>query len=132
MKLFQALAIIVAVSFAAVTAFAATPNLPSFDLEKKIAYQQGQFAALYAHCGSPEERGVIGGSLASWRAETFQGYKGNAEERAGVEQAFDEAARSVAADGTSCKDWIKQAAATWHSIVFLSQRGFPVASNPQQ
>lgn len=116
----------------AVPAQGAVRGLPSFDLEKKIAYQQGQFGALYAHCGAHEEQAVIGGSLASWRVETFQGYAGNAEERAGVERAFDDAASAVIADSTSCQDWVKQAAATWHSIIHLSQYGTAVASAIKQ
>lgn len=100
------------------------------DLEKKIAYQQGQFGALYERCGTPDEKAVIGGSLSTWRTETFQGYNGIAEEHAALEKSFDEASTAVALDANSCQDWIKQAAATWHGIVTLAQQGMPVASNP--
>jgi len=102
---------------------------PTIDLEKKIAYQQGQFGALYAHCGTVAERDVIGGTLANWQMETFRGYNGSPTERVAVEQAFDKAAKDVLADSNSCQNWIKQAAATWHSIVYLSQYGTPVAAN---
>ncbi len=103
--------------------------LPTYELEKKIAYQQGQFGGLYARCGSPEDQEIIGGSLASWRSETFRGYHGSPDERAGLEKVFDDAANTVVADSAGCQDWLKQAAATWHSIVYLSQYGMPVASN---
>jgi hypothetical protein len=102
--------------------------VPNIELEKKIAYQQGQFGALYAHCASNDERAVIGGSLDTWRIETFQGYKGNTQELATVQAAFDSATRDVTADDHSCQDWIKQAAATWRSIITLSEKGLPVVS----
>lgn len=108
-------------------AFAATE--PTFDLEQKIAYQQGQFGALYAHCGSGDNQAIIGGSLASWRKETFMSYNGTSEERANLQKAFDQAAIDVTQDATSCRDWMKQASATWRSIIQLSQYGTPMAAN---
>jgi hypothetical protein len=107
---------------------AATPHTPLIELEKKIAYQQGQFGSLYAQCGSPQDKAIIGGSLASWRIETFQGYNGDARERKDIEKSFDEAASMIANDASDCKDWIKRAAVTWHSIVRLSQYGQPTAT----
>lgn len=117
------------VTFLAAPAFAANYAMPTLDLEKKIAYQQGQFGALYERCGSADEKGVIGGSLAAWRSETFRGYNGSAAEHRALEQSFDEAANAVALDAGSCKEWVKQAAATWRGIVQLSQYGTPVALN---
>ena len=102
---------------------------PNLELEKKIAYQQGQFGALYAQCASNDEKAVIGGSLTNWRMETFQGYKGNPQELAAVEQAFDTASKDVVADKGSCQDWIKQAAVTWRSITVLAQNGMPVVKS---
>ncbi len=102
---------------------------PTLELETKISYQQGQFGALYDRCAKADERAVIGGSLAAWRQETFRGYSGAEAERAAVLAAFDQAARDVAADPSACHDWIRQAAATWHSIVYLASYGFPVASS---
>jgi opacity protein-like surface antigen len=102
---------------------------PSFDLEKKIAYQQGQFGALYANCGSPQDQAaVIGGSLTTWRDETFEGYHGSAAERAALEKAFNEAAEAVSGDHASCSNWLQQASATWRSIATLSRYGIPTAT----
>jgi hypothetical protein len=100
-----------------------------YDLEKKISYQQGQFGALYARCGSTDEKVVIGGTLSEWRMETFRGYHGSANEQAGLEKIFDEAANAVALDSSSCRDWVKQASATWRGIAQLSQHGMPLAAN---
>lgn len=102
---------------------------PTLGLEQKIAYQQGQFGALYAHCGNVMDRDVIGGTLANWRMETFRGYNGSPVELASVEKAFDAAANDVMSNSSSCQNWIKQAALTWNNIVHLSQYGTPVASN---
>ncbi len=100
---------------------------PSLDLEQKIAYQQGQFGALYARCGSHDDKIVIGGTLANWRKETFAQYSGSAQEHASLEKAFDTAASDVAEESDVCRDWQKQASATWHGIVQLSEHGTPVA-----
>lgn len=104
----------------------ATNSASSVALEERIAYQQGQFAGLYEKCGSGKDRAVIGGSIAAWRSETFAGYKGTAEERKRLEQAFDAASRDVAADTGACLEWNKQAAATWRSIAQLVRYGEPV------
>lgn len=109
-------------------AFAATPTLA---VEKAIAYQQGQFAALYEQCGSKEEKLVIGGSVATWRAETFAGYQGSAAERQALDHAFNQALAEVQADPQACKSWVKQVAAAWRSIIRLSVYGTPVAFNPE-
>ena len=98
---------------------------PTLDLEKKIAYEQGYFGALYAQCGSNHEREVIGGTLANWKNETFRGYNGNQSDRTAVLTAFDAAARDVANNGNSCKNWVRQAAQVWHNIIQLSQYGTP-------
>ncbi len=103
---------------------------PALDLEKKIAYQQGHFGALYARCGTSDEKAVIGGSLVSWRMETFRGYNGSPQERAAVEKAFDEAAGTIMADQSACDGWIKQAAVTWHDIIDLAQYGTTTVANP--
>jgi len=103
----------------------------SLELEEKIAYQQGLFGGLYARCGAPDEQqAVIGGSLATWRTETFRGYQGNSNERMRLGNAFDKAAAGVVGDPSACKDWIKKAAATWRDIVQLVQYGEPVSLKP--
>ena len=102
---------------------------PTLDLEKQIAYEQGHFGALYAQCGSSEDREVIGGTLTNWRMETFRGYNGSSDERTALEAAFDAAARGVVSDTRNCQDWIKKSATAWHNIIHLSQYGTPVASN---
>lgn len=122
MKLFQSFVLAVLTILTANAAMALSPTL---DLEKKIAYQQGQFGALYDHCGTQDDKIVIGGSLAAWREETFRGYLGSAEEMAQLAQAFSQAADEVVKDTASCQDWIAQGAATWQSIVRLSQYGTP-------
>ncbi len=106
-------------------AHAATTQQPTIELEKKIAYQQGQFGALYAHCGNDKEQTVIGGSIAKWKTETFDGYQGNTQERAALEHEFDDAVNAVTADAGSCKDWIIQASATYRSVAMLSHFGLP-------
>lgn len=108
-------------------AVAATPNLT---LETRIAYQQGQFAALYDQCGSVQQKTVIGGSTAQWRTESFEGYMGSAAERQQLELAFATALAEVKADPNACKDWTKQAAAVWRSIARLTMYGTPVAFKP--
>lgn len=120
-----ALAIVI-FSFATAAANGFTPTL---QLEEKIAYQKGQFGALYARCGSFEDKRVIGGSLETWKSETFRGYTGTPEELMKIEGAFDRAVTDVKNQPSGCQDWIKQAAATWHGIVRLSEYGLPVASN---
>jgi hypothetical protein len=130
MKVLIAFTGAVLISLVGSVAYGATPNVPPFDIEKKIAYQQGQFGGLYAQCGSGYDKKVIGGSVNSWRMETFRGYKGSPVERTGMETAFDEAVRAVANDPNSCQDWIQQAGATWRSIVTLSQ-GTPTDLHPQ-
>jgi hypothetical protein len=122
MKFFH-LTVFALVLFAAASAQAMAP---SPNLEEKIAYQQGQFGALYARCGSPDEKAVIGGSLANWRMETFRGYQGKPEERAQLEKAFDTAVAMIATTPDVCRDWIMQASVTWHSIAQLAQYGEPV------
>ena len=129
MKIFTTVFLILTIVLAR-SASATTYIHPTLDLEKKIAYQQGQFGALYAHCGSKDQQAVIGSSLATWRFETFRGYNGTALEKAALEKSFDDAATSVMSDATSCQDWVKAAAATWHGIINLSQYGTPVAANP--
>ncbi len=128
MKIFKT-AVCIFVLLLPVAAQAAGSVLPSFDLEQKIAYQQGQFGALYARCGSHADQEIIGGSLTVWRNETFRGYNGTAIERAGLEKTFDQAVHDVSADTAACQDWISQAAATWHGMVQLARYGTPVASN---
>ncbi len=125
MKFFLALALFIIASVAIVKA---ATNSPTLELEKKIAYQQGQFGALYDHCGGFDDKGIIGGSIGVWRNETFQGYNGTPLEYAAVEKSFDQAVKDVMQDSNSCNGWIKQAAATWSSIVQLSQYGTPVAT----
>lgn len=121
MKFLTALFLSLAIAAGFNVAHAGTPTA-IFDVEKKIAYQQGQFGALYAQCGSVNEKAVIGGSLVAWRSETFQGLRASPEEHTKLEQIFDDAAKDVVADPNSCRDWTKQAAATWHGIVQLSAR----------
>ncbi len=120
-----ALLFVIAVLFLALPAQAANIRKPTLDLEKKIAYQQGQFGALYAHCGNANEKTVIGGSLAVWRDETFRGYNGTTSERESLLKEFDSAAIAVMADSSSCQNWGPQADATWHSVVYLSRYGSP-------
>ncbi len=79
-------------------AYAVGMKTPTLDLEKKIAYQQGQFGALYARCGARDELTVIGGSLAQWKNEVFRGYQGSAEEHAALEREFDDAANGIHAE----------------------------------
>jgi len=96
-------------------------------LETAIAYQQGQFGALYAHCGDSADRVVIGGSLEAWKRETFRGYMGSPSDRAMLESSFDRAVQEVNADSNSCKDWPTQAAAAMHGADVLSRFGFPAS-----
>ena len=123
MKWFRVFYVVALLSLLAITAHAAQPDLK---LERNIAYQQGQFAALYDRCGSTKDRVVIGGSAINWRAEILTGYKGSTAERQQLEQAFDTAIQDVAADQSACEEWVKQAAATWHSIERLVKFGMPV------
>lgn len=106
----------------------ASPS-PSFDLEKNIAYQQGQFGALYAQCGSEKDQAVIGGSISIWRDETFAGYKGTSDEHQGLIKMFDQAVRDVRLDKNACQDWLAQASATWRSIAHLVTYGMPQAAH---
>ena len=102
-------AVLLAVTLFALPAHAIS-IAPTLDLEKKIAYQQGQFGALYAHCGSHDDQAaVIGGSLTTWRMETFEGYHGTVAERDALQKEFDAAAQAVVADNSSCTNWLQQA-----------------------
>jgi hypothetical protein len=110
-------------------AYATSSLTPTLQLEEKLAYQKGQFGALYARCGSHDEKVVIGGSLSTWKEETFRGYAGTPAELRKIEAAFDQAATDVNNQQNACEDWVKQAAVTWHGIARLSEYGLPVASN---
>jgi|GEM_PF-5459775 hypothetical protein len=128
MKLVSALIVLSALLISTEARAGAIHWSPALDLEQKIAYGQGRFAALYAQCGSHDELAFIGGSLANWKTETFRGYKGNAHDLAQVEKAFDAAVEAVSANADSCTDWAKQAEATWSLVAQLAQHGTPVAS----
>lgn len=99
---------------------------PTIELENRIAYQQGQFAALYARCGSPNDRALIGGSTASWKEKTFANYKGTPEERRHVEKTYEQAVKEVQQDPGACNEWGRQASATLSSIRQLAHYGEPV------
>jgi hypothetical protein len=88
---------------------------------EKIAAQQGRFGALYARCGTRDEKIVIGGTIDSWKKETFMGFRGTPSERAHVEKIFDDAAEDIFKTQNSCQGWIKHAAVVWHSLAELSQ-----------
>ena len=127
MKLVRALVVLSALLTSA--AVQAAPSVPTLDLEQKIAYGQGRFAALYANCGSHDEAAFLGGSIANWRTETFAGYRGNAQDRAQVEKAFDAAVAAVGSDSESCKNWTQKAEATWSLVTQLAQHGTSVLAS---
>ena len=112
------------------TAHAAqTPVLPTLDLEKQIASEQGRFGAIYAQCGSHDEQAFIGGSLTNWRSETFRGFHGSTGDLAQVQKAFDTTAESVKAAEQSCTNWPEKAATAWSHVIQLADKGKIVASN---
>ena len=108
---------------------AQTPVLPTLDLEKQIASEQGRFGAIYAQCGSHDEQAFIGGSLTNWRSETFRGYHGSTSDLAQVQKAFDTAAVTVKTTEQSCTNWSEKAATAWSHVVQLADKGKIVAAN---
>jgi hypothetical protein len=119
--------IVMIIGLLAQPALAATPSIA---LESQIAYQQGQFAGLYERCGSAQEKAVIGGSAAQWRAESLAGYQGSLAEQRMLDQAYTAALGDINNDPHVCRDWTKQAAAIWRSITRLAMYGTPVVFRP--
>ncbi|MDD3181804.1 MAG: hypothetical protein PHD48_03240 [Alphaproteobacteria bacterium] len=124
---FYRFALITLLTFIAIPAQAGPSAMdriqPTLDLEKKIAYQQGQFATLSERCGTDVDRKVIHGSVKAWRTETFTNYKGTSAELKQLEDSFDRAQAEVVADPNACVGWDKQVSATVRSIRQLAQYG---------
>ena len=129
MKQVSALVVLSALLTISAAQAAETPVLPTVELEKSIAAEQGRFGALYSQCGSHDEKAFIGGSLSNWRTETFRGYHGKATDLTQIEKAFDTAANSVATTESSCANWSEKAATAWSHVVQLAEQGKIVASN---
>ena len=117
------LIIILAFAGATVTAPCLAATTSDLELEKMIAYGQGRFGAYYAVCGNQKQKVLIGGSLANWRKETFEGYTGSQQDLHTIQDFFDHAAMAVKNDKTACENWTDKAQTAWLVLQDLAATG---------